>query len=205
MNALTNCALAQPATWQEGFLQLYARIEQYARNACRHLNAEAREDAVGEIVANTLTAYRRLYERGELQRAVPAALVRFAMRQYHDGRRVGSSQCCRDVYSPLARRKTRYDLCMLGAPGDQVGVWLDCLFDNRQSPVPVQAAFRIDFPRWLNSLPPRNRQIAERLSAGYSTQEVAKEFGVSQGRISQLRRELADSWHAFHEPVAARD
>jgi hypothetical protein len=43
----------------------------------------------------------------------------------------------------------------------------------------------------------RNRQIAERLSLGHSTAQVARQFGVSPGRISQIRRELHDSWVQF--------
>ena len=32
---------------------------------------------------------------------------------------------------------------------------------------------------------------------GYSTREVAREFKISPGRISQIRREFFDSWNQF--------
>lgn len=50
---------------------------------------------------------------------------------------------------------------------------MESLIDNRRTPVPKQAAFRIDFPRWLNGLTFRDRRIADRLAMGYSTSEVA--------------------------------
>jgi hypothetical protein len=94
----------------------------------------------------------------------------------------------------------------LGAPGEQVGEWIECLHDNMQTPIPDQVAFRCDFPRWLAMQTPRNRRIAEQLSLGTSTGEAAKAFRMSQARISQLRRELADSWYAFiNDALAVSD
>ena len=85
----------------------------------------------------------------------------------------------------------------LGTPEKRVGEWMECLQDNRITPVPDQVAFRIDFPEWLNSQAPRDKQIAERLSLGFSTGEVASEFELSRGRVSQLRRKLSESWYEF--------
>ena len=185
------------ATWQQRFLEMLPMIEQQARVAFRGLATDAKEDAIAETIANALCAFRRLHERGEMHRAFASALTRYAVAQVRDGRRVGTSQSSRDVYSSRAKRQAGYDMVSLGTPGEQVGEWTECLIDNRRTPVPDQAAFRIDYPRWLNSQTPRNRRIAERLSMGYSTGEVAKEFRISPARISQLRRELAESWYAF--------
>ena len=43
----------------------------------------------------------------------------------------------------------------------------------------------------------RKRRIAKALGNGERTKEVAKRFGVSAGRISQVRRELMAAWDAF--------
>jgi ABC-type multidrug transport system ATPase subunit len=43
-----------------------------------------------------------------------------------------------------------------------------------------------------------NRQIAETLALSHSTSEVAHQFGISAGRVAQLRRELHESWRDFH-------
>ncbi len=184
-------------TWQRKFMKMLPRIKRQARAALSGMDAESREDAISEVVANAMCAYRRLHERGELERAFISALTRYAVAQYRDGRRVGTAQNSGDVYSVRARRKGNYETVHLGAPGQQVGEWMECLHDNRVTPIPDQVAFRIDFPEWLRTQTARDKQIAERLAIGFSTAEVAAEFGVSRGRISQLRRELADSWYEF--------
>ena len=203
----------EPASWQERFLELLPTIEQHARFAFRHLDAESQEDAIAEIVASTACAYERLFQRGEQARAFATVLARYAVAQFWDGRRVGTSQCSRDVFSLRAKQDGDYELLSIGAPGEKVGEWRECLVDNRRTRVPDQAAFRIDFPAWLESQSPRDKQIAEKLSLNYSTGEVAREFKISMARISQLRRELADSWYAFlscrnsapHEAAEADD
>jgi transposase-like protein len=63
--------------------------------------------------------------------------------------------------------------------------------------VPDIVSFRVDFADWLASLSRRDRRIAESLAIGNRTSDVAKRFDVSSGRISQLRRELAESWTEF--------
>lgn len=45
----------------------------------------------------------------------------------------------------------------------------------------------------------RSRQVAEELAIGHSTGDVAKRFGLTPGRISQMRRELHQSWEEFHQ------
>jgi hypothetical protein len=62
---------------------------------------------------------------------------------------------------------------------------------------------RIDFGDWLAGLPRRQRRIAELLATSESTSEAAETFRVSRGRVSQIRRELEDSWDAFQ--AGARD
>lgn len=55
----------------------------------------------------------------------------------------------------------------------------------------------IDYQVWLASYDERKRGIAEALSLGGTTQEVARQFDVSQGRISQMRREFKRDWEQF--------
>src|SRR5262249_2003159 len=61
-----------------------------------------------------------------------------------------------------------------------------------------QAAFRIDYPVWLSQLGHRNRRIAEDMALDHSTRELAARHRLSQGRISQLRREFHLDWRWFH-------
>ena len=81
---------------------------------------------------------------------------------------------------------------------DDENAWTKAVVeDTRTPPVPDIVAFRIDFADWLKSLRRRDRRVAEALSLGHTTGHVARKFRVSDGRISQLRRELAESWHRF--------
>jgi transposase-like protein len=43
----------------------------------------------------------------------------------------------------------------------------------------------------------RKRGIAEALALGSTTGETARHYGVSDGRISQMRREFERDWNTF--------
>jgi hypothetical protein len=60
--------------------------------------------------------------------------------------------------------------------------------------------FRVDFPAWRNTRTERDRRIIDRLLLGERTGAVAKEFGLSPGRVAQLRREFHDDWLRFGMP-----
>jgi len=172
-------------------------IMRYARRAFRDTSEELREDLIEEAIANCLVAYVRLVERGKEDLAYPTVLAMFAIKQIKDGRRVGKRINSRDLYDQHAQIKGAYQLRHLGSPGDFRGGWKEHLIDNRRTPVPDQVAFRIDFPAWLNTLSARDRRITNELATGERPGDVAREFGVSPGRVSQLRRELQRSWEEF--------
>src|SRR3972149_3760247 len=85
------------------------------------------------------------------------------------------------------------------------GCWQQIVVEDRRAGPAEVACLRIDFADWLALQPKRNRQIAESLAVGDTPCEVARRFSLSQGRISQLRRALRESWNAFQgeEPAAA--
>jgi len=93
------------ANWKRGFLTMMPNIIKHVKRAFRHLDAEARSEAVQEVLVSTMLAYARLDQRGKVDLAFPSVLARFAVAQFHDGRRVGTKLNCRDVLSPYARRK----------------------------------------------------------------------------------------------------
>ena len=72
--------------------------------------------------------------------------------------------------------------------------------DKHSTPAEV-ATTRIDFGAWLESLPERTRHVAETLATGEATSHVARMFGFSASRISQLRRELYQAWRVFQGEV----
>jgi hypothetical protein len=71
------------------------------------------------------------------------------------------------------------------------------LKDNTITPVPDQAAFRIDFPSWLQTLTERERRIIRAMLRNELTKNLSRKFQVSPARISQLRREFELGWNRF--------
>jgi hypothetical protein len=108
--------LPQTVGWQAGFLSMLPRIKRYAHRAFCDMRGEAKDDAVCEIIASCLCAYRRLHERNELHRAFASTLVRYAVKVYYRGRRVGTSQCSRDVYARAAQPGNTFEKQSIGIP-----------------------------------------------------------------------------------------
>ncbi len=59
------------------------------------------------------------------------------------------------------------------------------------------ACFLCDYETWLAILTPKKRKLAKLLATSETTRAAAKRFAVSDGRISQLRAELKESWEKF--------
>lgn len=190
-----------PGGWHQGFLAMLPAIETHARIMFRNLDAAAREEAVQEVVCNALAAYVRLVQLDKVSLAYPSVLARFAVAQTRDFRKVGGRLNCRDVLSEHCQRRKGIVVERLDKFDAEDGQWIEAVVEDHRTPIPEQAAFRCDFPVWLSRLPRRNRRVAQALSVGRTTGEVAKRFRVSPGRVSQLRRELQQSWQAFHNEV----
>ena len=73
----------------------------------------------------------------------------------------------------------------------------EALIDNTQTPPDEQAAFRIDFPAWRGTHSDANRSIIDEMMRGERTQDLAEQFRMSEGRVSQLRRQFHDEWQSF--------
>ena len=186
-------------TWQERFLKILPIIHCRARFATRNMSAERRDEAIQEIVANACAAFARLVIRGKEEVAHPLALARYAISQFFDGRRVGNKWSVRDVMSESCQRRKGVVVERLDRYDPTNAEWKEAVIDDPRASVFRLAAFRIDFPAWLAKLPKRTRRIALAMARGDTTSEVAKRFNLSAGRISQLRRELHDSWKEFHD------
>ena len=172
-----------------------------------------RAEAVAETVALAWQWFIRLAERGKDARPFASVLASLAARSVHSGRRLCGMEKATDVLSPVAQRRhgfqvealplsTRTDPESLWAraPGQRLQeVFEERLCDNRQTPVPEQVAFRLDWPRFFSTLSERDRRLAEFLSLGHSAQQAARTFGVCPSRVTQLRRRWCRDWRAFQE------
>jgi len=187
-----------PARWHELFLTMLPTINRHAKFAFRHLRGDDLDDAVTEVVANSLVAFVRLFKLGKTDLAYPTVLARFGVFQVRSGRRVGNRLAGRDVLSPHAQRRHGFTVEQFDQDDAEGSGWCQLVVEDRRSSPADIAATRIDFSDWLAVLPDRKRHVAEYLAIGETTSDAARQFGVSAARISQLRRELHDSWRQFH-------
>jgi hypothetical protein len=183
--------------WHAGFLALLPSIIRQASRAFRHCKPEAREDAVVEVAANACAAYFRLFERGKADIAYATPLAQYGIRQVRDFRKVGSQLRVRDVLSEYAQKHKGFKVGRLDRYDAEERAWREIVVEDRHATPADVATTRIDFADWLRTMPLRYRRIAEVLAVGERTQDVARRFRLSPGRISQLRQEYYKCWQRF--------
>jgi len=171
--------------WQSEFLQLLPAIERYANFALRDLDYESKQDGICDVIAKAMQGFRRLYDKGKQDYAHASTLARFAIAQYRDGRRFGTSISSCDVMvksSPFER---------------DMGLAIDHYCDSEADPVFGQVALMHDFQLWMKRHSSRDRRIIYMFLLGYTTTDVSKRFNLSCARVSQLRKQFAGSWFNF--------
>jgi hypothetical protein len=55
----------------------------------------------------------------------------------------------------------------------------------------------VDFPEWVHRRSDRDRRLIGAMLVGERTRDLAGRFGLTPGRVSQLRREFHDDWSAY--------
>ena len=187
---------AVPA-WHEIFLRMLPAIREHVRIAFRNLDPDAKAECVQNSICNACSALARLAELGKLDLAYPSVLARFAISQTRGGRLVGGHLNCKDISSAYCQRQQNVRLERLDKFDTEEDSWQEILVEDRHAGPAEVVRVRLDFASWLRRLPRRDRRIAQFLALGNRTSNIAKKFMVSEGRVSQLRRELAKSWRAF--------
>jgi hypothetical protein len=183
------------------FVVMLPRIRRRAAHYLRHLSKKDRADAIQEVVASAFVNYVRLIERGKVDLAYACPLARYGACQYLSGRRVGGRMNVSDVTSEYCQRRKRIMVEQLDRFDYPTSEWEQLVVEDKHSTPADIAATRVDFRAWLESLPVRTRRVAETLATGEATSHVARMFGISASRISQLRRELHQAWRMFQGEV----
>jgi DNA-directed RNA polymerase specialized sigma24 family protein len=196
MIALRQKATQRPSesTVHAKFLELLPKIRRQANIAFRNALPDAREELIAEVVANAYSSYCRLVELGKEDVAFATPLACFAIRRVRSCRFLGGRLKDRDVMSGRVRGS---GVGRLDCFDSKDGTWQEIVVEDRRAGPAEIAACRIDFSTWLRLLPRRQRKVALMLAGGESTSEAAKKFGVTAGRISQLRLWLKESWERF--------
>ena len=198
--ARQSSAVTKTTNAHDPFVAMLPKIKLHAYTAFRSHQPEEREDLVQEVIANAYVAYDRLVNLGKQQHAFATPLAQYAIKQVRSGRRVGSKLQQRDVMSP-ANRRVRVERLEKYNSAD--ATWKEVVIEDRHAGPAETAAARLDLAQWFRSLPRRNRRIAKVLAYGESTQAAAKQFNISPARVSQLRRELHQSWRALQGELIA--
>lgn len=187
----------QKVDWHDRFLRLLPDIRRHAGMLLQRLTPRIREEAIDDVVAHALVSYLRLVELDKENLAYATPLAHYAVARYRAGRRVGLPTNSRDVLSQSCQRRNQFAIEGLNCFARCGGALQDILVEDKRFTPADTAALRIDFQAWLESLSKRNRQLAEQLAMGETTCTVARLFGLSSGRVSQLRRELREAWYSF--------
>jgi len=182
---------------QVQFLKMLPKIRRQAWIAFRGRDVESRHELTQEVIANAYCAFVRLVRRGKQAVAFPTPLAQFAIRQVLAGRRVGSQLNKHDLLSPYARKIQGFTIERIDRHGEPTGALHQLLVEDRQAGPAEIASARIDVAAWLGSLSKRQRQIAKTLALGASTSEVARQYRLSAGRVSQLRSWFRQHWEQF--------
>jgi hypothetical protein len=189
---------------QQAFVRdILPRAEAHGHIYFRHLQSpELKEEYLAEMVALTWRWHLRLAERGKDAIRFPTALATFAARAVRCGRKLAGMDSAKDVLSPLAQQRQGFAVGKLPDCSGLNGTALDeALHDNTRTPPDEQCAFRIDFPAWRATHADRDRRLLDDLMLGERTLDVAGKYGLSPGRVSQLRREFLLDWRRyFSEP-----
>jgi hypothetical protein len=196
---------------QASFQQILPRIERHAELSFRGIKCrDTRTDCVAETVALCWRWFKDLSLRGKDPTCFPSALAGFAVRAVRSGRRLCGQLRAGDVFNratqqrkgyrveplPIATRRCMNDLNSPDGQG-QLDAYEERLQDNRQTPIPDQVAFRCDFPRWLQSQTYRHSRMIRDMIREERTMDLANKYGVTPGRISQLRCQFRDDWERF--------
>lgn len=193
------------------FEELMPKLTQYFMSVFRFLRCEAtRNDFIAEGVALCWKWFVRLKQRGKEPAVFVTTMARYAARAVRSGRTVCGQQKSKDVLSLTAKIKYGVGVVQFAARippermrrptpiPDEALVYEDHVADDTLTPIPEQAAFRVDWPVFLNTLSARDRNIATFLALGHRATEAAKEFNLSLPRISQVRKDWQRRWCEFH-------
>lgn len=205
--AMSVPAATSPDDDHADYLATLPVICNLARRRFAALPATHRDEAVAEAVAGGFIAYLSLKQRGRLDQVTTAGFVRNAVRAVAGGRRTGNAQAGCDVLSDLGRRRHGCGVLSLDGDTDTDGgeaghAWLHEAVADRHTAIPDQVAIRVDGGRWLASLPARSQQMIRDLAAGEKAATVARRFGISPARLSQLRREWSQQWQGCVDVAA---
>jgi hypothetical protein len=178
------------------YLAVLPRIVRHARCYFRWVKCfHTKEDKVQEVSSHCWKWVRLLHKARKKWWQFVSRLADYACRAVRSGRKVAGSIRISDIMNEINQSRKGYYISKLpDFSTESTNPLVEALTDNTVSPVPDQVAFRLDFPAWRSSYDDRRQRIIDALAVGHRTKDVAEKFQMSQGRVSQLRREFMADW-----------
>jgi DNA-binding CsgD family transcriptional regulator len=190
---------------QDQFVNMVPEIQSRAGATFRHLDPEAREEAVAETVAAAWKNHVHCVGQGKAIGA--AGLAHYAVLGVKSGRSL-CGQSATDVQAlrtQLLRRVTVESFDALPLRQADSGWWerSEALEDKRLCDRPFhRVRIRHDYGAFL-ALPvvsDQERQVFQLLADGNRTSEIARRLGVSAPRVCQLKSALGRKLRGFFGP-----
>ena len=188
-----------PQTLHHQFVdRILPAVQLHASMQFRYLNGQDRDDAVQETQAVAWQLFIQAIESNKDPAGFPTYIAAFAVKRVRSGRLLAGNNS-RDVLAPVTQQRHGFDVHSLDDEScDSDAGWKAAVALDSKNFTPADAvAFRLDFDRWLNGLPSRDRAVSERLAVGDRPGQVATRFSVSPSMVSKLRYRLRRSWEMF--------
>lgn len=168
-------------THRQSFADQLPDLTIMAAAAFRYLDPEARAEAIQNTLALAWKAYEALIRQGRgSEGGIIKSCLWYSIRQTRAGRKAEGESRAKDVHKNAHRGRVSFEHAELKH------------FASDDTPIPDQVSFRLDVPAFLSTLTDRQRRMAELLMMGNTTSEVAREVGVTPGRVSQFRSEFLE-------------
>jgi hypothetical protein len=181
------------------FESVLPRIERHALVMFRSVHCwHTRQDKLQEVRSLCWKWVRQLHKAGKRWWSFVSRLADYACRAVKCGRKIAGSISAKDVMNEITQAQQSFYVGKLPDISTESSNPLsDALIDNTTTEVPDQVAFRIDFPNWVAEHSDRDRSLLTDEALGHRTKDLARQYHMSEGRVSQLRRHFHDSWRQF--------
>jgi hypothetical protein len=185
---MTGTDIMTLAQARDRFSDRYSKLWSTGCKYFRDYLPEARQEAVTNAMALAWTNFCLLVSRGMATDKLLTSTFHFALKQTRAGRmtKVVKHSRFRELFDH--ERRTGHAIVR--------GLNWELFVDPRDD-VPTIVSFKVDTPAWIDSLPDIQRKRALDLATGASGKDLAKRWNCSAPRVTQIRNELAKSYHDF--------
>jgi len=184
---------------QERFAEVLPYVRASARRAFKRVPCrESRADLCQEAEALAWKRFIQAESKGKDPREFRVVFARRVCAAIWTGHRCARSERRHDPFGIQHQMATGGTPLYLGCPRRSYlqQLVVDLVDARQENPADV-AVVSLDTRSWLAQLTERNRQLVEGMLLGERTDGLAGQVGLTAGRVSQLRRQLVDDWHAF--------